>query len=1220
VQDFPADLGIGGKPMNFYRHPFRPLATFAVALFVLVACQNATEPTNATGPIVANGTYTMGSSSRLPDSITWNALKDTGSQKPTCSATSLACSDTFHLSEHLGTDSLSVQLWTLGIRTGTIYFGEEGNSPILTLKTSIRRDNLDVLLLAKYDTATLKSSFSALGQGASSLVAYYAKLILAGDTSFKGKTLPVGMNADSVKKDLVYLGIQSGLTENQLMGLNVGLDSNAIRTFAGVLVNANLLRASDTTALLHPVRVATAASVSGSLTAGGAAVAVSGSFSWNTGVQVSLSRISIRTQNSGDSSKFQLSYKFNPGKTETNWSLSDNLTIQALASAPVGWDTLVIILSSDPTHSATVRVPFQVVAKDVTPPILKITSPLPDTASVPNSNGTIVVTASATDSGSGLDSIQIGNKPKHAISPCSDTISLVVGANPILVQAWDKAGNASTVTVLITRAPAPTNSRPPTVIHVSPLQDTATVPWGTRFATLSWTITGDTTIASVTLGEHALPGNASFYQTSVNLTVGQNSFALAAVDARGLGAFDTIRITRQADTSHPLFDRGPGANDTVLLMSQISYSPSWIVTDNALESVTINGFAATAGSGNTYSAPVTLSGDSLWIILVAKDSSRNTIRDSIKVRRLGPPTLTPVGGSLSGNQTVQVAVSSNLKDAVIQYSVDRSKWSAYTNALLVSKSQILYSRTVVGGIVSDIDSAIFVYVPTFAIPSGAYSSTQTVAISALGSPSIEDSLSTGTSWNAYTAPLTIDASAKLFARSRLGGRPSDAVEAEYAFAPTLSPSIANDTGVDSQVVTVIAPGADSIQISTDTGAAKTWTTLVGGSYTMVTGTLYARSRVGSSTSPLSMAAVQLFQRHLVFSPVAGVYVDTQRLTISSPTQGASIYFTMDGTTPTTFSNLYSDSIVLGVGAKTIKAISVKKGLVTSAVDSIVYRGTIPVVVIITQPRPGPSFPTLSPGSGTYSTPQAVTISCSSNSVLLRYSTDGGLHWVPYVSPVLVSSSETLSAIALNVADTSIGGGTVETYIISTIPIVNTFDSVTDSRDNQVYKSVTIGSQTWLAQNLNFAGNGPASIGHCYNDSASYCTIYGRLYSWADVVSIDSSDRTVPNRVQGICPTDWHVPSDSEWNILQMAVGSVAMAGTTLKSKSGWSGSGNGTDTYGFHAMPGGNRGTDGSFGNIGTTGLWWSIQNDFRMSDLFTAVDAAGHDKTNGFSLRCIAN
>jgi hypothetical protein len=358
--------------MNFYRHPFRPLATFAVALFVLVACQNATEPTNATGPIVANGTYTMGSSSRLPDSVAWRSPTDSGSQKPICSQ--LTCSDTFLLSKPLGTDSLAVQLWTLGIRTSTIYFGEVGSSPVLALKASIRRDTLDTLLLSKYDTASQKASFSALGQGASSLVAYYAKLILAGDTSFKGKALPVGMNTDSVKKDLVYLGIQSGLTENQIVGL-AGLDSNAIRTFAGVLVNANLLRASDTTALLHPVRVATAASVSGSLTAGGAAVAVSGSFSWNTGVQVSLSRISVRTQNSGDSSKFQLSYQFNPRSTETSWVLSGNLTVQALASAPVGTDTLVVTLSSDPTHSATVRVPFQVVAAPPSTPKLVLLAP-----------------------------------------------------------------------------------------------------------------------------------------------------------------------------------------------------------------------------------------------------------------------------------------------------------------------------------------------------------------------------------------------------------------------------------------------------------------------------------------------------------------------------------------------------------------------------------------------------------------------------------------------------------------------------------------------------------------------------------------------------------------------------------------------------------------------------------------------------------------------------
>jgi len=100
--------------MILIRHSSRTLAAIALGLFVLIACQNATEPSSSSGPVVVTGSYTMGSSSRLPDSIAWTSPKDTGSQKQNCNAATRVCSDTFHLSEPLGTDLLAVQLWTLG--------------------------------------------------------------------------------------------------------------------------------------------------------------------------------------------------------------------------------------------------------------------------------------------------------------------------------------------------------------------------------------------------------------------------------------------------------------------------------------------------------------------------------------------------------------------------------------------------------------------------------------------------------------------------------------------------------------------------------------------------------------------------------------------------------------------------------------------------------------------------------------------------------------------------------------------------------------------------------------------------------------------------------------------------------------------------------------------------------------------------------------------------
>ncbi|MGM9984847.1 MAG: FISUMP domain-containing protein [Fibrobacter intestinalis] len=140
----------------------------------------------------------------------------------------------------------------------------------------------------------------------------------------------------------------------------------------------------------------------------------------------------------------------------------------------------------------------------------------------------------------------------------------------------------------------------------------------------------------------------------------------------------------------------------------------------------------------------------------------------------------------------------------------------------------------------------------------------------------------------------------------------------------------------------------------------------------------------------------------------------------------------------------------------------------------------------------------------------------------------------------------------------------------------------DSRDGQVYKTVTIGTQTWMAENLNYAYLQPTSeedsSSFCYNDEPDSCAKYGRLYLWS--AAMDSAgvfgdggegcgyDVTCSAKepVRGICPEGWHLPSDAEWETLFTAVGGVDLAGTKLKSKSGWY-SGNGTDDYGFSCCP-----------------------------------------------------
>jgi uncharacterized protein (TIGR02145 family) len=136
-----------------------------------------------------------------------------------------------------------------------------------------------------------------------------------------------------------------------------------------------------------------------------------------------------------------------------------------------------------------------------------------------------------------------------------------------------------------------------------------------------------------------------------------------------------------------------------------------------------------------------------------------------------------------------------------------------------------------------------------------------------------------------------------------------------------------------------------------------------------------------------------------------------------------------------------------------------------------------------------------------------------------------------------------------------------------------------SRDGKTYKTVVIGGKTWMAENLNVATEGS----WCYDNKESNCEKYGRLYNWS--------------AAKRACPGGWHLPLREEWGDLAKAAGGSGKYGTggkagrNLKTKSGWNNNGNGTDDYGFSALPGGfyiGGFGIGGFGNAGDYGYWWT--------------------------------
>lgn len=148
-------------------------------------------------------------------------------------------------------------------------------------------------------------------------------------------------------------------------------------------------------------------------------------------------------------------------------------------------------------------------------------------------------------------------------------------------------------------------------------------------------------------------------------------------------------------------------------------------------------------------------------------------------------------------------------------------------------------------------------------------------------------------------------------------------------------------------------------------------------------------------------------------------------------------------------------------------------------------------------------------------------------------------------------------------------------------------SFTDGRDARSYRWVRIGSQTWMAENLDYTDG---TLGTCYDDLPESCATDGRLYTWAEAMQGAASSELVPSGVPGICPAGWHLPSREEWSLLLDFVEADGAEGSAiaLRAATGWEGEPGGTDAYGF-AVPAAGRGlSSGGYMNRGTDAWLWS--------------------------------
>ena len=200
---------------------------------------------------------------------------------------------------------------------------------------------------------------------------------------------------------------------------------------------------------------------------------------------------------------------------------------------------------------------------------------------------------------------------------------------------------------------------------------------------------------------------------------------------------------------------------------------------------------------------------------------------------------------------------------------------------------------------------------------------------------------------------------------------------------------------------------------------------------------------------------------------------------------------------------------------------------------------------------------------------------------------------------IASSSTSRDDIANDTYDCSEYNCVTTEYLNQEILAAGKYGELLDTRDNQVYRTVKICEQEWMAQNLNYLPQ--TGTTYCYDDNDAYCEKYGRLYVKAAVS----------------CPSGWHLPDDSEWEDLFTCVGSQSYAADALRASSGWDKHTDleDEDEFGFSALPGGVY----YFGDEGNTGWYHSAtdHNDFSIGTGSGSSKSTAADYT-AISVRCV--